>query len=92
MKNTAGVTSVEYEIRMTDSKSVNVFRKTLSPAEAFNPDLVSVGNFNTFSSDYEVGPGHVTVTLICHFNTIVNNVGCCCHFVSNDSKENDFVS
>lgn len=64
MKNTAGVTSVEYEIRMTDSKSVNVFRKTLSPAEAFNPDLVSAGNFNTFSSDYEVGPGHVTVTLI----------------------------
>lgn len=64
MKNTAGMTSVEYEIRMTDSKAVNVFHKSLSQPESFNPDLISIGNYNTYSSDYEVGPGHMTVTLI----------------------------
>ena len=64
MKNTAGMTSVEYEIRLTDSKAVNVFHKSLSQPESFNPDLISVGNYNTFSSDYEVGPGHMTITLI----------------------------
>lgn len=64
MKNTAGMTSVEYEIRMTDSKVVNVYHKSTIESP-YNPDLVSVGTFNTFSNnDFEVGPGHVTVTLI----------------------------
>jgi len=62
MKNTAGTTSVEYEIRMTESGTV--LHKSITPSESFNPDLVSVGNYNTYSSDYDVGPGHVTVTLI----------------------------
>lgn len=57
MKNSAGSTSVEYEIRSTDSK--NVFQK--NPSEI--PHLISLGNFHSSASDME-GPGHVTDVLI----------------------------
>lgn len=57
MKNSAGSTSIEYEIRSTDSK--NVFQK--NPSEI--PHLISLGNFHGPASDMD-GPGHVTDVLI----------------------------
>lgn len=57
MKNAAGSTSIEYDIRSTDSKSV--FQK--DPSEI--PHLISLGNFHSPASEME-GPGHVTDVLI----------------------------
>ena len=57
MKNSAGATSVEYEIRSLDSK--NVFQK--NPFEV--PHLISLGTFHSPATEME-GPGHVTDVLI----------------------------
>ena len=57
MKNSAGSTSIEYDIRSSDSK--NVFQKN----SAEIPHLISLGNFHSPVSDAE-GPGHVTDVLI----------------------------
>jgi hypothetical protein len=58
MQNSAGSTSIEYEIRSGDSK--NVFQKNPS---ADIPNLISLSNFHSPVSDME-GPGHVTDVLI----------------------------
>lgn len=59
MKNSAGSTSIEYDIRSIDSK--NIFQK--NPSSADIPNLISLSNFHSPVSDME-GPGHVTDVLI----------------------------
>ena len=77
MKNSAGVTSVEYEIRLGDSKLVNaVFSKLPSSSSAVEgldllsgsagdsvPELISLGTLHPTLSSPEA-PSHATVALL----------------------------